>query len=272
MAVDESNTSHYTAEQAIANLQQTEHLGDRYYAAWWLGKHRVQDPQAIDGLLAALDDELDRSPDGGYPLRRNAARALGKVQDPRIVPALIACLACDDYYVREAAAQSLEMQGDGAAIASLSAFLTGGISVATAVPGRPHLIHPYEAIIEALGTLGATTAIALIEPFLEHPVEKVQFAAARALYQLTEDARYGDRLVRGLQADKLPLRRSALIDLGATTYLAGAEAIAKTFAENSLKLIALKGLLENHLHQQSADSPAVTPESQQVMALMDSLL
>ncbi|MEN8445305.1 MAG: HEAT repeat domain-containing protein, partial [Cyanobacteria bacterium J06555_13] len=69
-----------TAPQAIANLKQTEDKGDRYYAAWWLGRFRVKEPEAIAALLEALTDEGDRDTDGGFPLRRNAARALGKLE------------------------------------------------------------------------------------------------------------------------------------------------------------------------------------------------
>ncbi len=260
-----------TVESAIANLRQTEDLGLRYYAAWWLGKMRVGDRAAVEALLAALDDEADRSPDGGYPLRRNAARALGKVgDDPRIAPALLACLSSSDYYVREAAAQSLELVGDADSIAPLRQLLEGGVAAAVPVPGKPHLVQPYEAILEALGSLGATAAIADLQPFLDHPVEKVQFAAARALYQLTGEAQYGDRLIQGLQAPKLPLRRSALMDLGAIGYLPAAEPIAQTLAENSLKLIALKGLLEDTLPK--TGDLTLTDESRRIVALMDTLL
>ena len=98
-----------TVEQAIANLKQKEDLGSRYYAAWWLGRFRVKEPEAIDVLLIALEDESDRAPDGGYPLRRNAARALGKLGEKRAVPALIRCLEFPDFYVREAATQALEL-------------------------------------------------------------------------------------------------------------------------------------------------------------------
>jgi len=90
--------------------------------------------------------------------------------------------------------------------------------VAVLVAGKPHLVQPYEAIIEALGTLQAT-ASTLIEPFLNHFVEKVRYAAARALYQLTANPHYGDILIKALQGEELQLRRSALMDLGATGYL-----------------------------------------------------
>jgi phycocyanobilin lyase alpha subunit len=121
-----------------------------------------------------------------------------------------------------------------------------------------------------LGTLQATEAIPLISPFLEHSVERVQYAAARAMYQLTGERVYGERLVRALKGDNLQLRRSALMDLGAIGYLPGAQAISETLAENSIKLIALKGVLEHHLNQQ--ESLSLSDDAIRVMDLMDSLL
>ena len=266
---DTSSGEALTVEGAIANLQQQDDTSLRYYAAWWLGKFRVRDKAAIDALIAALEDVADRTPDGGYPLRRNAARALGKLNNPEAVPALIECLTSTDYYVREAAAQSLEMLGDPASIPTLLKLLEGGVEAAKPVPGKPHLVQPYEAVLEALGTLGATEAVPTIMPFLEHPVEKVQYAAARAMYQLTKDFTYGERLVQALQADKLQLRRSALMDLGAIGYEPAAVAVAKALVENSLKLISLKGILEQQL--QSTEL-ALTDESIKIMQLMDGLL
>lgn len=261
-----------TTEQALANLRQTADAGLRYYAAWWLGRFRVAEPAAIESLVLALEDESDRAPDGGYPLRRNAARALGKLGDRTVVPALIQCLECDDYYVRESAAQALEALGDPQAIPALRALLSGGVAAAVAVPGKPHLVQPYNAVLEALGTLGATDAIEDIAPFLEHDVAQVQNAATRALYQLTGDATYCDRLIERLQAPNLQLRRSAMMDLGAIGYLPAAGAIAATLAENSLKLIALQGVLESHLRQSDFPTQALSAEARQVLVLMDELL
>ena len=258
-----------TVETAIAKLQQKTDLGARYYAAWWLGKFRVDQPAAINALLVALEDESDRAPDGGYPLRRNAARALGKLGDTRAVSSLIRCLDSTDFYVREAAAQALENLNDLSCIPALMAMLAGGVTAAQFVIGKPHLIQPYEAVIEALGTLGATEAIPLIEPFTQHPVAKVKYAAARAMYQLTKEAQYGDILIQALSGDDLQLRRSALMDLAAVGYLPAGEAIAETLAENSMKLIALKGLLESNLQ---TNSSKLSPENIKIMDLMDSLL
>jgi phycocyanobilin lyase subunit alpha len=260
-----------TVEQALAKLKQREDLGQRYYAAWWLGRFRVKEPEAIAALLEALEDETDRTPDGGYPLRRNAATALGKLGDRQAVSPLIQCLECEDYYVRESAAQALAMLGDVTAIPALVKLLDGGLEAARQVSGKPHLVQPYEAIIEALGTLQAKDAIAQVEPFLEHFVEKVQYATARAMYQLTGNPIYGERLAQALQRDDLQLRRSALMDLGAIGYLPAADAIADTLAENSLKLISLKGLLETYWEDRHTET-ALSQESIRVMMLMDKLL
>lgn len=258
-----------TVDEAIAHLQHEE-LGRRYYAAWWLGRFRVNTPAAVEALIAALGDESDRTEDGGYPLQRNAAKALGKLGDLRAVPALLTCLECADVYVRESAALALGGLGDRSCIPALMRLLEGGLEAAVWVPGKPHLVEPYDAIIEALGELQATEAIPLIEPFLEHFVERVQYAAARAMYQLTGQGIYGERLVAALRGPDLQLRRSALLDLAATGYLPAAEAIAETLAENSIKLIALKGLLEYDLGKVSGLS--LSSDSVRIMKLMDTLL
>ena len=258
-----------TVEEAIADLT-GEDTQARYYAAWWLGRFRVRLPAAIAALITALADTSDRSPDGGYPLRRNAARALGKLGDVTAVPALIDCLDCEDFYVRETAAQALGMLGDDSAIEALIKLLEGGVEAAQPIPGCPHLAQPYDATIEALGMLKATEALAFIQPFLAHPLPLVQYATARALYQLTGEDQYGDRLVDALEGDKLQLRRAALADLGAIGYLPAAPAIAQTLAENSLKLISLKGILESEI--QRTGTIGLSKEAMAVMTLMDGLL
>jgi phycocyanobilin lyase alpha subunit len=261
-----------TKEQAIANLQQTVDPSLRYYAAWWLGRFRVTDSVVITALEAALEDTSDRSPDGGYPLRRNAARALGKLGQSSVVPALIRSLECEDYYVREAAAQALAELRDQRCVPALLDLLRGGLEAAVKVPNKPHLTQPYAAIIEALGMLDAVDAVPHIQPFLEHDFATVQNSAARALYQLTGEQHYADRLMTTLHSKNLQLRRSALMDLGAIGYLPAAEAIASALAENSLKLIAMKGLIDNHLSVSGEASPDLTERSIAVMQLMDGLL
>ncbi|MEQ8535857.1 MAG: HEAT repeat domain-containing protein [Coleofasciculus sp. D1-CHI-01] len=261
-----------TIEQALTNLKQRDDLSLCYYAAWWLGKFRIRDAAVIDALIVALEEEADRTEAGGYPLKRNAARALGKLGDRKAVVPLINCLDCSDFYVREAAAQSLGMLGDPVCVPQLMGLLEGGIEAAKPVPGSPHLAQPYNAVIEALGSLGAKEAIALIEPFLEHNQERIQYAATRAMYQLTQNPAYGDRLVQALKGEKLQLRRAVLADLGAIGYLKAADAIAQTLAENSLKLISLKGVLEHEVKNSASESVQLSQGSIHLMKLMDDLL
>ncbi len=263
-----------TVEQAIANLSHPD-LSLRYYAAWWLGKFRVAEPLAVDALVQALHDDDDRTELGGYPLRRNAARALGKLGDRRAVPGLIHCLHCDDFYVREAAAQSLGMLGDATCVPALLDLLAGGVAMAQPVPGRPHLAQPYEAVLEALGSLTATVAVNQIRPFLAHPMARVRYAAARAMYQLTQDNGYGEQLVQALHdSSDVQLRRTILSDLGAIGYLPAADAIAQAPVENSFKLLALKGLLERAILLAPAENTlgGIPATAVRLMTLMDGLL
>jgi len=128
-----------TPEQAIANLQSSD-LSLRYYAAWWLGKFRINRPEAVEALIEALTDEADRTELGGYPLRRNAARSLGKLGSSQAIEGLISSLNCEDFYVREAAAESLAMLNAKTAVPELIKMLGGGLAQAVQVPGRPHLV------------------------------------------------------------------------------------------------------------------------------------
>lgn len=269
---DIQDTGQLTVDQAIENLKGDD-LGLRIYAAWWLGRFRVNSEAAIQVLITALLDEDDRTEAGGYPLRRNAARALGKLSDQQAVPYLIQALGCSDFYVREAAAQALEQLGNPSSVPKLLELLRDQ-APRTAIPELPQLAQPFDAIVEALGTLGVVEAMADIAPLLEHGVPRVRYAAARAMYQLTADpeaaSHYGDLLINELSNDDLQLRRAVLSDLGAIGYLPAAEAIANTLAENSLKLIALKGLLEKELQQTA--SLELSDGAKTVMALMDELL
>jgi phycocyanobilin lyase subunit alpha len=61
-----------------------------------------------------------------------------------------------------------------------------------------------------------------------------------------------------------------LADLGAIGYLPAAVPISQTHAENSLKLIALKGLLESQIALSPFDR--LSDGAIEVMNLMDALL
>jgi phycocyanobilin lyase alpha subunit len=259
----------WTPETAIAMLRSAD-LSQRYYAAWWLGKMRVH--SAVPALLVALQDEEDRTALGGYPLRRNAARALGKLGDTTALPALEEALHCSDFYVREAAAQAIEE----IAASSPSAHR----AAQACIPALTKLLsssepQPYEAILEALGQLRAVSAQALVEPFLHHSLPRIRMAGARAMYGLTGDPQYGELLVRELSNPDVNLRRVALTDLGKIGYLPAAEVIPQCQVENSFKLFALKSLLAHHLPASGITlelDPNLAATLQKIMLAMDELL
>ncbi|MFB2938795.1 HEAT repeat domain-containing protein [Aerosakkonemataceae cyanobacterium BLCC-F154] len=218
-----------SAESAIAALTGDDNQ-TRYYAAWWLGKHKVQ--SACPFLCAALRDERYRTEQGGYPLRRQAARALGQLKNPEVLPDLVIALDCEDLNLREAVVQAIAAIGDKQAIPALINLL------------RSNSEQPFEAIIEALGTLEAWSVRDLVEPFLQDKSERVQCAAARYLYLLTQEPQYLEKLIHNLNHDNMYLRWAAAFDLGAIGHLTAAEAIISAKVADSLKLLNLRRILE----------------------------
>jgi phycocyanobilin lyase alpha subunit len=106
--------------------------------------------------------------------------------------------------------------------------------------------EPCDALLEALGDIGISNDAVLttLKSFLHHERPVVRSSACRALLQLTDDPQWGEAMVELLQHDQLQVRRAALMDLGATGWRPALTAISNTLAENSLKLIALRGIAE----------------------------
>jgi phycoerythrocyanin alpha-cysteine-84 phycoviolobilin lyase/isomerase subunit PecE len=209
----------------------------RYYAAWWLGKHQIQ--AACPILCECLQDEKYRTAAGGYPLRRQVARALGILKNPIAVPALLEALKVTiDPQLQEAVIQALTAIGDRSCIPNLRSLLHS--------PTSP--IYQ-EALIEALGHFEVDEVQGLIEPFLNDSSERVQCAAARYFYQITKQSSYLERIIRNLDHDNPYLRWAAAFDLGAIGHLEAVQAIIQAPIANSLKLLNLKRIIEALLSQ-----------------------
>lgn len=257
------DTPPLSEEQVIRNLRQESDLSDQYYAAWWLGRMRSRHPQTVPLLLKTLtaleDHPLDQDRRG---VALNAIRSLGWLQDTSTSHILSSLLQSNDYGIREAAARSLGSMQASNAVEALCSLLASGPTIAgQELPNSALLQEPCEAILEALGSIGSNGADVLnvIRPFCNHARALIRSAACRAMLQLTQDGRWAQQLEQLLN-DPTPLvRRGALLDLGATGWLPSLPAIQATAAENSLKLVALRGLAE-----QSGDS--------NVLDAMDSLL
>lgn len=241
----------------------------QYYAAWWLGKMRSQHPDTVPLLLEALQLRQPREMGAGVErnaVARNAARALGKVGDGRVVPELLAALADEDDGLREAAARALGELRAEAAVVPLCERLASGLEGAGACrPNSPKLQEPCEALIEALGDIGLADEVvmATIQPFIAHERPLIRSAAARALLQLTGDPSWGEHLLTLLEHPQLQVRRAALMDLGAVGWRMALDPIRRTHAENSLKLIALRGLVERGSGE---------PPTEALLEAMDDLL
>lgn len=252
-----------TLESQIAKLLHGD-PGERYYAAWWLGFPEAK--TALPALITALSSDPDVTPAGGYPVRRNAAQALGKIGDPQAIPALLAALEQRDPLLVAKVARALaqiQQQHPQTADQMLPPLLSW-------LKGDPPL-HPsdaIEAVLETLGSLGSPLALAAIRPYAEHEHPRLAHAACRALYHLTGDPAYLERLVAGLEHSNVHIRRGALFDLAATGAIQAAPAIRHAPLETNLKLVALKTLGETYLRQ----FPDATTELQPLLACLDALL
>jgi len=267
--------------EALQRLRQQEDASQRYYAAWWLGRMRSTHPDTIPLLLEALTAALaaaDGDPDRLF-VARNATRALGKLKAGEALGALQQALDHDDHGLRESAARSLGELGNPEALPRLMARLERP-GAAEPDGGGLRLQEPCEALIEALGELGAHQAhdqpdaalVALLEGFQNHARPVIRSASARALLQITGDGRWAEPMLALLGASQLQVRRAALMDLGACGWRPAGDALAGCLAENSLKLIALRGLVERPLGHDPALAVDLGPEERRLLTLMDALL
>ena len=258
-------------EEALGRLRQTSDPSQQYYGAWWLGRMRSQHPEAVPLLQGALRLRRPRDTGAGVEenaVARNAARALGKLAPAALcaIPDLLDTLDDPDDGLREAAARALGELQARQAVAALCRRLASGPEVAGGQRSdSPRLVEPCEALLEALGDIGVATpeVLAVVEPFTTHSRPIIRSAAARTLLQLSGDARWSAVLVELLDHPQLQVRRAALMDLGAAGWRPALEPIGRTLAENSLKLMALRGLVE-----QGKGDPGIP----QLLACMDSLL
>ena len=257
--------------EAIERLRQSSDPSQQYYGAWWLGRMRSQHPEAVPLLQLALRQRKPRDPGAGVEenaVARNAARALGKLAPAAhaAIADLLATLEDDDDGLREAAARALGELKAEAAVQALCRRLASGPAGAGALrSGTPRLQEPCEAMLEALGDIGCASpeVLAVVEPFVGHGRPLIRSAAARALLQLSGEARWADVLLELLEHPQLQVRRAALMDLGGAGWRPAMDAIRRTPAENSLKLIALRGLVERGSGE---------PGTETLLTCMDDLL
>ena len=264
--------------EALERLSQQDDPSLQCYGAWWLGRMRSSHPEAIPLLLNCLSRQLNSihlEPDE-LAVGRSAARSLGKLQAEAALPLLLQALNHPDHGLRDAAARSLGELGNPAAIAALMGRLQQPLA-GEPVGNGLNLAEPCEALLEAIGQIYLVSGVKAsaqstrtLEAFQCHSRPLVASAASRALLQLSGKAKWAEPMVALLQHPQLQTRRAALMDLAACGWRPAAEAISGCSAENSLKLIALRRLVEEPLGEPHPG--ALGAREKELLALMDGLL
>ena len=93
------------SEESATDALKSQDANLRYQAAWWLGKNRIA--SAVPLLVECLKDKRERTIQGGFPLRRQAARSLGLIGDPICTKSLLKTLKAQDVILHEAAIRAL---------------------------------------------------------------------------------------------------------------------------------------------------------------------
>ena len=247
------------AKTAISALKLSDDDGTRYYAAWWLGKHRIY--ESIHLLCECLKDERDVTALEGYPLRRQAARSLGMLKDARALPALIEALDCLDLKVQEVVIQALKDIGNSAAIPALLDCLNS-----------EREDKPLEALIEALATFKVWQVQDKIRPFLQHSSERVKCSAAQYFYTLTLEPHYLKILFRTLHHENRFLRYAAAFDISALGRIEFAPSIIDAQIPNNIKLATVKRILESVLQNKMEAEVKQEEQEDLLFQMIDQLL
>jgi HEAT repeat protein len=235
-----------TASEYLAEVR-TGSKTRRYQAAYELSKYLVykkEEAQAEPGFatqLARVFSELE----GQEPeVRRYLALALGHMEDPRTVDALLGGVSDPDSETRIYSIWALGAVGDPRAVPDLAAILSD------ADPGvRKMAAH-------SLGNLGDPAAGPALQAALDDPVADVRWNAALALGQLAD-----------------PAGTQVLLRMVERDYLDGVEGITpvqkKEVMVNAIKVLAvLQGEgTEELLHRLAQDDPDLEVRSVAMTAL-----
>lgn len=129
---------------------------------------RLQDPRAAQELIHQIEDHPDL-------LEEEVVDALGTLGDPAAVPALIRTMQNPRSVLRRAAARALGRIGSET---------SGAVSALEAAAGDPHDVDLRRSALQALRVMGARQASAVIRKGVNDPHPSVRIAAAEAVSEL----------------------------------------------------------------------------------------
>ena len=255
-------TSINSAESAIKALT-SDDAGVRYHAAWWLGKNRVE--SSVNVLIQCLQDEGDQTSTGGYPLRRQAARSLGLINDSRCTPYLLETLHSKDIHLHEATLRALIELKTADCKDELNKYVEQNIE------GKP-----IEALIETLTTYEMWDAKEKVEPYLHSDSERIASAAASYFYTYSGETRYLNKIHSYLNHSNRFIRQSAAFDLARIASITSTESILNARIPNNIKMHSLKSILEKTILHQSEDLPSppinLNAKQQEIIKKLDNLV
>jgi phycocyanobilin lyase alpha subunit len=249
--------------QSAIKALENEDAGIRYHAAWWLGKNRVE--SAVPMLIECLKDDKDQTSAGGFPLRRQAARSLGLINDISCTPYLLETFQTNDVQLHEASIRALIEINSPTCIYTLINYLDKNIKE-----------KPMEALIEALTAYEAWGINKKIEPFLTSSSERIASAAAAYFYKYTGEIYYLNKIHRYLEHDNRFIRQSATFDLAKIGSIASTKSILKAEIPNNIKMYSLKVILNKTLSHQAVnhdqDLCRLNNEQREIIIKIDSLV
>ncbi len=250
-------------QSALAALESND-PGIRYHAAWWLGKHRVQN--SVPALIRCLHDRRDETSTGGFPLRRQAARSLGLIKDKICVEELVKTLTeSDDIQLHEASIRSLINLGSKECIAPLVSYFN------SEVQGKP-----IESLIEAFTLFKAWSIKDKISPYLLDDSARIKGAASAYFYACTNDKAHLAQIFSLLSHDNPFARQSAAFDLARVATLEEGSSIQDANIPNNIKLHVIKEILSrsitSNIEERQTNPKPLSRQEIKWMAIMDQLV
>ena len=218
------------SEQTALRALESNDPGIRYHAAWWLGKHRVK--KSVPALIRCLNDQREQTSTGGFPLRRQAARSLGLIEDTSCIGELIKTLTSNDTQLHEASIRSLINLGSEECIDSLVDYFDSKVN------GKP-----IESLIEAFTFYEVWGIKDKIKPYLHEDSARIRGAAYAYFFACTHDNFYKSQLLNLLNHENQFVRQSAAFDLARVSSLEEGSSIQNANIPNNIKLHVLKEIL-----------------------------
>ena len=228
-----------SASVAIDVISNSNDLALKYHAIWWLGKNR--ELKAVDVLCQVLNDDGDQAELGGFPLRRQAARSLGMIGDPKGFTSLVESLKSTDLRLQEAAILALRSINDPRSAESLIQYLESENSC-----------KPMEALIEACAAFEIWDVADAIREYLTDTSKRIQGAAEVYFYRMTKDPKYLSTLTSNLADPNAFVRQSAAFDIAQCHDVGLSEQIAKANLPNNVKMAAIKQILEIYVGEKTS--------------------